>query len=158
MLDRIFPRAIDNRFPGHPLALWLFVPLVLFRLVIGFNSTFNAASVATGADGIPLNTFGPAGEAEAIALFALLGLYALCIALLCALALVRYRAMIPMLYLLLMVQLIGSRTLALVHPTVHAGAATIGSSGVPIGTIVSYCVMAMTVLGFVLSLIGRRLQ
>ena len=158
MLDRLFPRQIDNRFPGHWLALWLFVPLVGLRLLIGANSMINTASVATGADGIPLDTFSPAAADATLALFALLGLEGLTVAVLCALALLRYRAMIPLLYLLLVLQTVASRILSHVHPMVHAGAATLGSSGIAIGTIVSYGLMGLTVLGFLLSLVPRRTQ
>ena len=156
MLDRLFPRQIDNRFPGHWLALWLFVPLVILRLIIGANSMINTASVAMGADGIPLDRFSPDAAAATLVLFALLGLSGFVLALFCALALLRYRGMIPMLYLLLVIQVTAGRVLSVVHPMVHAGAATVGSSDVPIGTIVSYSLMGMTVLGLLLSLMGRR--
>ncbi len=158
MLDRLFPKQIDNRFPGHWLALWLFVPLVVLRLIIGANSMINTASVAMGADGIPLDTFSPPAAAVALALFALLGLSGLILALLCALALFRYRAMIPLLYLMLVIQLVAGRVLSIVHPIAHAGAATVGSSGISAGAIVSYTLMALTALGFILSLAGRRTQ
>ena len=134
------------------------MPLVALRLVISVNSTINTASVAMGADGIPINTFSPAAAMAALGLFAALGLSILILTLLSALALIRYRAMIPMLYLLLVLQLVAGRVLSLMHPIARAGAATIGSSGVPIGAIVSYSVMALTVLGFLLSLVGRRTQ
>jgi hypothetical protein len=158
LLKTIFPATIDNRFAGHWLALWLFVPLVLLRLVIGTNSMVMTASVAMGADGIPLNTFSPPAAAVTLALFSLLGLSDLILALLCALALFRYRAMIPLLYLLLVVQLIGGRVLSVVYPIAHAGATTVGSSGISAGMIVSYSLMALTVLGFILSLAGKRAQ
>src|SRR5665213_1845750 len=101
MLTRIFPKQIDNAYRGHWLAIWLMVPIVLLRLVIGFNSMVFARMVATSADGIPLDSFGTAG---AEALIALLGLYLLLFALLGVVVLIRYRAMIPFMYLLLLIQ------------------------------------------------------
>ena len=156
MLDRLFPKTIDNRFRGHVLALWLFVPLLLLRLVIGTNSMLNTASVASGADGIPLASFGAAAAAQILQLFALLGLAWLTTTLLGVLALLRYRAMIPLFYLLLTLQLIGGKAINYLHPTVRAGAVTVGQSGISAGEIVSDCIMAMTLLGLVLSLIGRN--
>ncbi|HXG70699.1 MAG TPA: hypothetical protein VNJ04_08825 [Gemmatimonadaceae bacterium] len=32
MLNRIFPAQIDNRYRGHPVALWLFVPIAFIKL------------------------------------------------------------------------------------------------------------------------------
>jgi hypothetical protein len=115
----------------------------------------NTASVAAGADGIPLNTFGAAGAAATVSLFALLGLDMLLIALLGVVALIRYRAMIPLVYLVLLLQLVGNRVLAVVHPLVRAGAATIGAGGLSVGTVISYAMMAAIVAGFALSLIGK---
>src|SRR4051794_18846164 len=40
MLDRGFPRSIDNNYRGHKLAFVPFALLVLMKLVIGVNSIF----------------------------------------------------------------------------------------------------------------------
>jgi hypothetical protein len=32
VLNRILPERIDNRYRGHRLALWLFVPIILQKL------------------------------------------------------------------------------------------------------------------------------
>lgn len=32
MMDRLFPRAVDNHYPGHPIALWVLVPITLLAL------------------------------------------------------------------------------------------------------------------------------
>ncbi len=156
MLERIFPKTIDNRFRGLPVALWLLVPLLLLRLVIGTNSILNTVSVATTADGIPLAHYGADAAAQVVQLFALLGLAWLVTALLGVVVLLRYRAMIPLFYLMLTVQLIGTRAIHLVRPTVEMGATTVGSTGISAGAIVSTSLMAMIVVGFVLSLFGRR--
>ncbi|HSM95707.1 MAG TPA: hypothetical protein VLT91_06670 [Rhizomicrobium sp.] len=155
MLNRIFPRQFDNNFRGHWLAVWLLVPVVLMRLVIGTNSMINTHSVATGADGIPVDSFGAAGSAQVLSLFALQGLYGLTIALLGVLVLLRYRAMIPLYYLLLLILQFGSRALSLLHPTVHAGAATIGAGGITAGALIVYGLLAVTIVGFIASLVGR---
>ena len=44
MLDRLFPRQADNRFPGHRAALWLLGVYVALKLVMSSNSIFNAAA------------------------------------------------------------------------------------------------------------------
>lgn len=150
MLNRIFPKEIDNAFRGHWLGLWLFVPILALRLVIGTNSIINTRTVAMSADGIPLDSYGTAGAEAVIALFALLGLYVLIFALLGVVALIRYRALIPFLYLVMLIQQLGTRVLSLIHPI-----ATSGSSDSQIGSAVIYGILAMTAIGFVLSLLGR---
>jgi len=104
LLRRLFPRQIDNNFPGRRLAIWLF------------------------------------------ALYVLLGLRALVLSLLCLIALVRYRAMIPLLFLMLLVLNISARVVQFVHPIARAGGVQ------PIGFYVNLFLLAVLIVGFVLSL------
>ncbi len=150
MLTRIFPKQIDNAYRGHWLAIWLMVPIVLLRLVIGFNSMVFARMVATSADGIPLDSFGTAGAEAVIALFALLGLYLLLFALLGVVVLIRYRAMIPFMYLLLLIQQLGSKVLGLLHPIARSGV-----SSAQTGSALVLGILAATIIGFVLSLLSK---
>src|ERR1700687_3110333 len=99
MLSRIFPKAFDNVFRGHWLGLWLFVPIVLLKLLIRAHFILSARGVATSADGIPLATFNAAGADAVVGLFVLLGLFQLLLGLLGTVALIRYRAMTPFVYL-----------------------------------------------------------
>lgn len=155
MLSLLLPRQFDNTFRGWRLGLWLFVPVLIVRLGIGFNSAFNARETAMNADGIPLDRLGEAGANEAVSLFALLGLSHFLLALLGVLALVRYRAMIPLMYLLFLVGQFGTKVLNAYHPTISGGAKTVGG-GIPVAMVVVYSLLAMTIMGFVLSLIPRR--
>ena len=61
MLRQLLPQRIDNRYRGHRLALWLLAVLVLMKGGIGLGTIFNGHSAAASADGIPLDTFTPAG-------------------------------------------------------------------------------------------------
>jgi hypothetical protein len=88
---RLLPRQADNTYYGSKLALWLFGLLVFMKVAMGFNSIVNGHSVASSADGIPLDTFTPAGAQTVVSLFALSGLRQLIICLLGILVLVRYR-------------------------------------------------------------------
>ena len=115
MLSRIFPTQVDNNYRGHRLAIWLLVPIILLRGLIGFNSIFFARTVATSADGVPLDSFTPAAAGTVLALFALLGLFSLLLALLGLVVLVRYRAMIPFLYLFLLIQELGNKAVLLAY-------------------------------------------
>jgi len=151
MLSRIFPTQVDNNYRGHRLAIWLLVPIILLRGLIGFNSIFFARSVATSADGVPLDSFTPAAAGTVLALFALLGLFSLLLALLGLVVLVRYRAMIPFLYLFLLIQEVGNKAVLLAYPVTRSA-----SSGMPAGSIVVFTILAMTLVGFALSLTTNR--
>ncbi|HEY2883956.1 MAG TPA: hypothetical protein VGJ08_01930 [Rhizomicrobium sp.] len=151
MLSRIFPTQVDNNYRGNRLAIWFLVPIILLRGLIGFNSIFFARSVATSADGVPLDSFTPAAAGTVLALFALLGLFSLLLALLGLVVLVRYRAMIPFLYLFLLIQEVGNKAVLLAYPVTRSA-----SSGAPAGSIVVFAILAMTLIGFVLSLTSSR--
>lgn len=151
MLSRIFPTQVDNNYRGSRLAIWFLVPIILLRGLIGFNSIFFARSVATSADGVPLDSFTPAAAGTVLALFALLGLFSLLLALLGVVVLVRYRAMIPFLYLFLLIQEVGNKAVLLAYPVTRSA-----SSGMPAGSIVVFTILALTLLGFVLSLTANR--
>lgn len=147
MLVRLFPRQFDNNFRGHWLALWLLVPILLLKAVIGTNSILRTHDVAMGADGIPLDSYGGAAARSVVALFALLGLFQLLLALLGAVALIRYRAMVPFVYLFLLIQMLGNRGVALLRPMTETAAP---------GSAISLGLLAATLLGFVLSLLNVK--
>ncbi len=154
MLKRIFPKQLDNDYRGYRLGLWILIPVVLAKLAMGANSLVNTRLVAMSADGIPLDGYSAGAAQTVIALFALWGLSNLLIGLQGVLVLVRYRAMAPFTYLLLLLQYAGSKTIAIVHPIARSGATTYGS--IPLGQAFILAVLALTVLGFVLSLLNRR--
>jgi hypothetical protein len=99
MLTRIFPRHVDNSFPGHRVSIVLFV-LFTARAVSGslthmFTADGGAGSIAS----MPLETY-PTGAAEnIITVFAIAGLYQLLTALFNIVVVWRYRSLIPLMYL-----------------------------------------------------------
>ena len=112
MFNQLLPQRIDNTYRGYRLALWLFGLLLVLKVVMSLNSIFNSYNVATTADGIPLDSFTPAGAQTAVSLFALSAFSRLVISLLGILALARYRAMVPLMLALLLLEHLG-RTLIL---------------------------------------------
>src|SRR5689334_21985929 len=98
MLERIFPRQFDNNYRGLWLAVWLLVPLMLVKAVQGANSMIMTRMVLSGADGIPVDQYAADAAGAVVALFALLGMYVMVVPVLGVIALIRYRAMIPLIY------------------------------------------------------------
>jgi hypothetical protein len=82
MFNQLLPQRIDNTYRGYRLALWLFGLLLVLKVTMSLNSIFNGSTVASSADGIPLETFTSAGAQTVVSLFALLGLSRLVICLL----------------------------------------------------------------------------
>jgi hypothetical protein len=148
MFGRIFPKTIDNTYRGHWLGLWLFVPMVLLRATQGVNAIFITRTVITGADAIPLDSFGASAAETLVSIFALLGVLLLILPLLSLIALIRYRAMIPLLYLLFLGWQLAGRALLLYYPIVR-------TTEYPIGFYFNLALLGVTAIGFVLSVVGK---
>ncbi len=116
MLDRLFPHHADNGYVGSAISLWILGFLGLIKTAMGVNSIFNGYEVATGADGIPLDSFGPAGSRAMVAMFAGWGVGQLVLSLLCVIVLFRYRALTPLLLTLLLLEHLGRRMVAYALP------------------------------------------
>ena len=144
MLDRLFPRHADNTYRGSKIALWLFGLVVLLKLVIALNALFNGHQVASSADGIPLDTYTPAGAQAVVSLFASLGLAHLFFCLVCVLVLVRYRALVPCMFALLLVEQLSRKLIQQFLPIVRTGS--------PPGFIVTLVLTALMAVGLALSL------
>lgn len=146
MLDRILPRHADNTYRGFRLALWLFALLVLMKLAMSVNSIFNGRGVATSADGIPLDTFTPAGAQAVVSLFASWGLAHLTIGLLCIVVLIRYRALVPLMFALVLLEHLSRRLISYYMP--------IARTGSPPAPIVNVVLFTLEIAGLALSLGG----
>ncbi len=144
MFNQLLPQRIDNTYRGHKLALWLFALLLFMRVAMSLNSIFNGYSVASSADGIPLDTFTPAAARTVVSLFALLGLSNFVICLLCILVLARYRSMIPLMFALLLLEYLSRKLILQFLPIVR--------TGTPPGFYVNLVLLALMIVGLALSL------
>jgi hypothetical protein len=144
VLDRILPASIDNQYRGHRLALWAFYPITLVTvgrsLIHVFRSDGGAQSIAT----IPLDTFGSGGAETVVSLFALWGLSQLLIGLLFVLVLLRYRSMLPLMYVLILAEYLGRIAIGFSKPIVTVETPPGGPGG--------FVMIALGVAGLVLSL------
>jgi hypothetical protein len=139
----LLPEFFDNTFQGRKLALWLLGLLVLMKGAMGLNSIFNGDAVARSADRIALDAFTPAGAQAVVTFLALWGLSQLIFSLLGVLALVRYRALVPLVFLLMLVELAGRKLILLAMPI-----AKVGSAAVPVNVVL----FALLIVGLTLSL------
>jgi hypothetical protein len=158
VLSRIFPKQFDNNYRGHWLAISLIVPVMLLEAAQDVIVIWSTRTTLITADAIPLDSYGTAGAQAVISLSAIMALTSLVIPLQSVVVLIRYRAMIPFMYFCLLILDVGNRVLAQVNPIVRADAHAIAQahpSGFYIphsGYYVGLFVLAMTFVGFVLSL------
>jgi DMSO reductase anchor subunit len=148
MLGLLFPRIIDNQFRGRWLGYWLLGPVLFLKVGIAVASIMTPRT-ANKADAIDLSTFSEAALRDAATSTALLGLLHLCIGLFCLLAMIRYRAMVPLIYLWLVAEFLGRRVILEFYPMDR----TPGPSS---GSIVNLALLAMMALGFAFSVWPRR--
>lgn len=147
MLSRIFPERIDDHFRGHGAALWLFVPVALMRVGVSLLHIFYADGGAQTISNIPLDTYPPGAAQNVVALFSRMGLEQLLLGLLYALALARYRSMIPLMFALTVAHAAALSAVAFMKPLALAGA-----SGARAPALV---LAAVAAAGLVLSLLGN---
>ncbi|MBL4620131.1 MAG: hypothetical protein JKX88_08550, partial [Marinicaulis sp.] len=100
MFSLLFPKVIDNKYRGQWLALVFFAPVLLLKIMMGFNvAGFNPAlevrDILQDVDGIPLDTYSTAAATDLVFFANAWGLSLFTICLVGVIALIRYRAMIP---------------------------------------------------------------
>ena len=146
----VLPKALDNQYRGHNVALWLFGFLTFIKSAQSLNSFFNPYLVASTADGIPLGTYPTTAANVVVSLFALLGVTTFMICLVSIAALVRYRTMVPLLFLVFLMQYAIGRLILLAHP--------IARSGPYPGLYINLGLLALMLAGLALSLLSPKLK
>ena len=147
ILNQLLPPRFDNTYRGYKVAVWLFGLLVVIKIAMSLNSIFNGYSVASSADGIPLDTFTPAAAQMVVYLVATWGLAHLILSLLCILVLIRYRSMISLMFALLLLELLSRKLVHHFVPTVR--------TGTPPGYFVNIFLIVVMFVGIALSLLNR---
>ena len=152
MLTRLFPRQVDNDYQGWRLAIWLLVPLVLLKLLQGANVAWgNSRHILETADRVPVGTFPSEAASHLVFLFASWGLGILVLGLLGIVVLLRYRGMIPLMYLLLLIEQLGRKALS----TIHLDRPFLSFVASP-ANVINWGFLLVIVVGFFLSLSPRR--
>jgi hypothetical protein len=148
MFGRLFPRQFDNAYRGHGLALLILGVLLLLRMVQTGLGVVDPELVIRGPDGILFDTFNAPAQAAFLYLFRLLCFLNILLCLVGVLALVRYRAMVPLIYLVLLALLGGQKVLGLLYPIPRAPEAQ--------GSLIIFAMLAVTLLSWILSLLDTR--
>jgi hypothetical protein len=138
------------------LAIWILAPLALLKLVqganvAGLNPLVASRGILETADRVPVDSFPPDAAAHLVFLFSVWGLLIFTLGLVALIALIRYRAMIPFVYLLLLIEQFGRKTLSMIHLD-----RPFASAELTAGNIINWVFLAAIVAGFLLSLARRK--
>jgi hypothetical protein len=144
MWHNLLPPTADNRYHGRAAALWLLGFLLAVKAMMSLNIIFNGYFVATGPDGIPLQSFPPDAVRTVLAMFAIWGVAHLVLNLFGALVMLRYRALVPLVFLLLITEHVLRKMVLFFIPLARVGS--------PAEPIVNITLLALMLVGFVLSL------
>ena len=148
-MDNLFiPRNIDNNYRGQKLALWLFWIVVVVRGAQGVSLILNGYSIVRDADGIPLETFPVAASQSIVGMFAISGGSRIVLSALSIFTFVRYRSAIPLMFAVLALDQIAKELILQFYPLYRVGS--------PMGPIVNLTLLFLTIIGFTLSVRGKR--
>lgn len=144
----LFPRQASNDFGGHRSGLWIMGAVLLFLAAMSANSIFNGHYVATQADGLPLDSYTAGGAQAVLSFYAMWGVTQLVVVAFGVFTLLRYRSLVPLALLLLLLEQIAWQIVHHLMPIAKQG----GSGG----SAFVYGLLAVTFIGFVLALWPRR--
>ncbi len=148
MLGQLLPRQADNSFQGFKLGLWLFGVVLLLLAAMSMNSIFNGHYVAINADGLPLDSYTPAGIRAVVSFYATWGLTQLVVVAFGMIVLFRYRALVPLIFLLLLLEQLLLRVIRFYRPLA-------GPNGAPASWLI-IVLLSLMAAGLILSLWPRH--
>lgn len=114
----------------------------MLKAGISLGTIFNGHQAATSADGIPLDTYTPAGARTVLSLFALVGMSNFTICVIGMVILVRYRNLILLMFVLFLLQQLGRYLILQFLP--------IARTGTPPGSAINLAILTMMIVGFAL--------
>ena len=147
MLKRVFPSAADFTYRGSRIALALLGVVLVLKLAIALGAIFNGHYGATVADGIPIDSYTPQGAQAFLSLFASLGLCQFILGVFGVVLLLKYRALVPLFLLLLLVEYVARKGIAAYIPIERSGEAPGGA--------INWAIFGVMLLAFVLSMRQR---
>ena len=147
MLEKLFPRVAANEYHGAPLAGWALAAMTLVTLGRSLAHIVlpdgGAQSIAT----IPVDDFSANGAAALIHIFSQWGLSQLLFGVFYVIVLLRYRCLIPLMWLFILVEYAGRLLLGFAKPVELSGTAP--------GAVGNYVFIPLALIMLVLALRKR---
>ena len=144
----VLPKEINNNYKGRKIALYLFylftVITIIRSLIHMFAPDGGAQTIAT----IPLNTFTNEGASTVIFIFSLWGLSQLIMGIFYVMVSLRYKSLIPLMYLFIFIEYLMRLILGTLKP--------IETSGTAPGAIINFIFPPLVLVLFLLSLNTKK--
>ena len=148
MLSRLLPSVVNFTYTGSRVSLWLLGLVLFLKLAIALGAIFNGHYAASVADGIPIDSYTPQGTQAFLSVFASLGLSQLILSLLGVLLLLKYRPLVPIYLLVLLVEYLARKGVNAYMPIARSGNAPGGA--------INWAIFGVMLLAFVLSMRQRN--
>jgi hypothetical protein len=116
MFEKLFPKIVGNNYQGHRIAKWLLILYVAKSLFAASVHMFAADGGAQSIGSVALDQFSLGGANSVITMFGLWGMEQLVIGLIAIVILLRYKALIPMMALVYVIEYTGRFTAHLYTP------------------------------------------
>lgn len=144
---KMFPKQLNNDYRGSLIAKWVFVLLTAVTLVRSLIHMFSPDGGAQSIATIPLDSFTSDGASAVILIFSLWGLSQFLIGIIYTVVLWRYQALIPFMYLLIIVEYTMRIVLGVLKPIETVGTAP--------GAVGNFIIVPFAVIMLFLSLRDR---
>lgn len=140
MGSKILPSVADNNYRGHNIALWFFYLItavtIVRSLIHMLKDDGGAQSIAT----IPLDTYTEAGAATVVLIFSYWGLSQLMFGIIQLIVAIKYKSLIPLMYLFLILEWTGRLLISMWKPIETTGQAPggIGNLVLPVVSLILF--------------------
>jgi hypothetical protein len=140
----VLPKKINNTYQGRKIALYLFYLFTIMTVVRSLIHVFapdgGAQTIAT----IPLDSFSNEGASAVILIFSLWGLSQLIMGMFYVIVCLRYKSLIPLMYLFILFEYLMRLILGVLKP--------IETTGTAPGAIINFIIPPLVIILFLLSL------
>ena len=143
-MNYLFPSLIDNEYKGKKIPLFFFYLLIPVTIIRSLVHIFKADGGAQSIANIPLHLYSEQASDTIVHLFSEWGLSQLLFGVLYIVVLIKYKSLIPLMYLFLVLEYSTRLLLAFYKPFVLEGYAP--------GGIANYFLVPLFVVMFILSL------
>ena len=148
MLSRLLPPLANFTYTGSRVSLWLLGVVLILKLAIALGAIFNGHYAASVADGIPIDSYTPQGTQAFLSVFASLGLSQFVLGLFGVLVLLKYRPLVPIFLLVLLLEYLARKGIGVYLPIARTGNA--------VGGAINWAIFGVMLLAFVLSMRQRN--
>lgn len=148
MIKYLFPNSIDNDYKGNLAPMYLFYMVTTFTVVRSLIHLISPDGGAQSIATIPLHLYSKEASDTIIHMFAEWGLSQLLLGLFYIVVLIKYKSLIPLMYLFLVIEYSSRLLLSFYKPFALEGQAP--------GGIGNYFLVPLFILMFILSLKNNR--